>query len=270
MKVRKSRFDQHLPEILRLKSEGLRADQIAPILGLGYSSMIRYLRQREVRFAKGAWHRMALAGIEELVSEGLTQSQIAERLGVHLATIERRCKAMGLETGRTGPRAGSGHRDWNGGRTVDKHGYILVYVPLHPRARLQGYLGEHVLLAEVTLGKFLGKKDVVHHEDDHPRHNWPSNLFVYAGNADHLRDELTGRVKATPRTLIPGAYRSTVPLDHCPGEEETLAQCPEEIRLRLAWYIGSFRPTIEHRNLSRRSIRRTGAWRDPFQPETKG
>lgn len=265
---RKSRYDQHLPEILRLKSEGLRGDQIAATLKISYSSMVRYLRGKEVHFPKGAWQRKALTGIEDLVRDGLTQSQIAERLGVHLATIERRCKKMDLRTGRTGPRAASHHREWRGGRRLDKHGYILVYVPLHPRSRKQGYLGEHILLAEVSLGRMLQGKEVVHHEDDHPRSNWPGNLFVYAGNADHLKDELTGRVKATPRRSIPGAYRSTVPLDHCPSEEETLALCHAETRAKLAWYIESFRPTIEHRNLSRRLIRRTGAWRDPFLSET--
>lgn len=208
-----------------------------------------------------------------LVAEGLTHRQIAERLGVHETTIERRCKFLGLRSGRTGPRFGPGHPEWKGGRKLDKHGYIVIWAPLHPRSSYTGYAGEHVLIMELHLGRLLLPTEVVHHKDNWPYHNWPENMEVFSSNAAHLHHELTGRSRpnnssTTPRKLIPGAYKCNQTLDHCPDESETLAQCPLEIIQRLSFYIESFRPTIEHRMFPLKAIRGTGAWRNPFQSES--
>ena len=215
--------------------------------------------------------------IQALVAEGLTHRQIAERLGVHETTIERRCKWLGLQSGRRGPRFGPGHPEWRGGRKLDKYGYIEIWAPLHPRASCTGYVGEHTLVMELHLNRPLLPKEVIHHLDNCPYHNWPENMEVFSSNADHLRHELTGRSQSklvkgtvtTPRIAIPGAYRCNQTLARCPNESETLAQCPLEINQRLSFYIESFRPTIEHRNLPLRLIRGTGAWRNPFQLESR-
>lgn len=264
--VQKSQFEDHHEEILRLKSEGLRGDQIAARLQKSYPALISYCQRHGIRFPKTMARSFDQREMKRLADEGMTHAQIAERLGVSESAIERGCKRTDLRTGRTGPLSGAGHPDWNGGRRLEKHGYVNIWVPMHPRARSgTGSVAEHILVMEVFLGRFLGEKEVVHHRDDHPRHNWPSNLRHYASNADHLRDELTGRLKSSPRSSIPGAYLSTEKLLLCPSEQETLAQCPEETMVRLAWYIESFRPTIEHRSLSRRELLRQGARRDPFQ-----
>lgn len=243
--------------------------QIADRLALGRQMLHAYCLRRNIRFPKGVQRRKATNGqIQSLAEQGLTHRQIAEALGVTESAIERRCRSMGLRTGRTGPRSGAGHPEWGGGRHLDKHGYILIWAPFHPRARTNGCVLEHILLQEVVLGRYLGTEEVVHHKDSHPYHNWPENLAVYASNADHLIDELTGQPKASPRRSIPGAYGCNQRIDRCPGEDETLAQCPAEIRRRLAWYIESHRPTTEHRTLARREFLRTGAWRDAFRPES--
>ena len=201
-----------------------------------------------------------------LLAQGATQRAIAAQLGVHQETIRIRAKKLGLETARTGPRTGAGSREWKGGRALGKHGYIEIHAPLHPHARRPvGRVPEHRLVLEVVLGRYLSPREVVNHLDNHPRHNWPENLQVYASNADHLRAELTGREKATPRQSIPGAYGNNQKIAHCPDESETLARCSSEIRQRLAWYIESHRPMNAHRKFSRRQLLRQGAWRDPFQ-----
>src|SRR5215831_11652702 len=52
--------------------------------------------------------------------------------------------------GRTGKDA----LRWKGGRTL-KCGYVMVHMSDHPRADLNGYVREHVLIAEAALGKSL-------------------------------------------------------------------------------------------------------------------
>lgn len=82
---------------------------------------------------------------------------------------------------------------WNGGRVVDKHGYILVKQANHPHATKLGYVREHRLVAETILGRYLTPTEVVHHIDDDPGNNSPENLIVYDTNAKHLAETLKGK-----------------------------------------------------------------------------
>lgn len=202
--------------------------------------------------------------LRKMLSSGLPQWKIAEQLGVSRNTITRRCR--GLETARTGPKAGRDHPVWKGGRTLDKHGYVMIWCPLHPLARKPlGYVAEHRLVMEVTLGRYLLATEVVDHLDNFPYHNWPSNLRVFEDNADHLRTELSGRDYATsPRKLIPGAYGCSQKLPHCPDVRETLAQSTSQTVHALEWFVESHWPMSQHQNVPRRSFLRSGAWRNPF------
>src|SRR5262245_28871189 len=203
-------------------------------------------------------------GLPDLLAQGMTRRQAAETLSIHPSTVDKWCQKHHWSTGRTGPRAGPGHPNWKGGRQLDKHGYVLVWVPLHPHSRLIGYYGEHRLLAEILLWRYLHPAEVVDHIDDWPYHNWPQNLRLFPSNADHLAWTTSYRLKSTPRALIPGAYKSPQTRLPCPDISVTLAQCSAEIRQRLDWHIESHRPRIEHQTFARRSFRRAGAWRNPF------
>ncbi len=256
-----------IEEILLLKSRGLRGDQIAVQLGVSYRAFHAFCIRRQIRFPKTIPKKVNEAEMLRLIASGLTQPETAARLGVSRSAIERQSRRLGLKTWRTGPRHGAGHPEWNGGRTLQKYGYVGIWAPLHPQANAgTGSVPEHRFVMEVVLGRLLDRREVVDHLDDIPYHNWPDNLLLHACNADHLRRELTGRGWATsPRKSTAGAYGSTEKLARCPDESETLALCPAEIRARLVWYIESFRPTIAHQRLARRTFLRQGAWRDPFQ-----
>ena len=262
-------LQNHLPEILRLKDQGYLAIRIADILGVPKTTLHGFCHRRGISFPKNVAKKVQEDRLRQLIAAGHTQLQIAAALAVSRSAIERRCAKLGLQTARTGPRFGSDHRNWNQGRSLDKHAYVRIWAPLHPQASQMGYVLEHRIVAEVNLGRYLERREVVNHRDGHPWHNWPANLEVFASNADHLRSELTHRTKATPRASIPGAYASNRKLDHCPDERETLGRSTARIRDRLSYYIESHRPTSEHRNRSRRELRGIGAWRDPFQSASR-
>jgi hypothetical protein len=124
--------------------------------------------------------------------EKLTQRAVANHIGVHVATIERRCRQLGLSTQRTGPRAGHLHTGWKGGRRIVK-GYVHLYCPDHPHTTKKGYVAEHRLVMEQTLGRHLLPTEVVHHLNNDPQDNRPENLEVFPDNATHLRATRSGQ-----------------------------------------------------------------------------
>ena len=80
--------------------------------------------------------------------------------------------------GKEGPR-GDSHACWNGGRTTTTTGYVCILNRNHPRASSNGYVREHILIAEKALGKPLPVNAVVHHHT-------PEQLVICENQAYHL------------------------------------------------------------------------------------
>lgn len=253
-------------EILRLNAEGTPRRKIAETFGLSYVTVQAWLQRRKIPGIPPKQRRVKLdpAKLDALLTQNLPQHEIARRFGVSLSCVQKSAYRHALETSRTGPKSGEKHSNWGAGRMLDKHGYVLIWVPLHPRCTLGGYVREHRLVLEVALGRYLRPSEASHHLDNHPHHNWPSNLAVFESNADHLKHELTGREKATPRASIPGAYGSNQTIPRCPDELETLALCPSETREKLARHIEIHRPSIKQQKAPRRTFLRSGARLPPF------
>ena len=53
--------------------------------------------------------------------------------------------------------------NYNGGRCKTWSGYIMVTQPTHPRANSNGYVREHIIIAEKLLGKSLPPQACIHH-----------------------------------------------------------------------------------------------------------
>jgi hypothetical protein len=82
-----------------------------------------------------------------------------------------------------------GRRDkspsWKGGTSL-VNGYRCTYDPTHPRAHPNGYVYEHILIAEQKLGRPLLPKEVVHHLDGDKANNSPENLIVLDSQSEHI------------------------------------------------------------------------------------
>lgn len=74
--------------------------------------------------------------------------------------------------------------NWKGGKTLC-NGYILIWKPNHPRADVNGYIYEHILVAEKTLGKSLPTGAVVHHINRIKTDNRKENLVICQDNNYH-------------------------------------------------------------------------------------
>lgn len=131
--------------------------------------------------------------IRELAALQMTTSEIAADIGYSQKAVWGAMRRN--EIPRLPQKARPEHNHfWNGGRTVDRDGYILVKSPSHPHATAIGYVREHRLVMEGVLGRYLEPQEVVDHIDGDTSNNDPGNLRLFPTNAEHLRVTLAGRV----------------------------------------------------------------------------
>ena len=75
---------------------------------------------------------------------------------------------------------------WKGGKRKHTEGYILLYSPSHPNKDNKLEVLEHRLVMEQHLGRYLTKKEVVHHINEIRTDNRIENLMLFPDNAKHL------------------------------------------------------------------------------------
>lgn len=92
---------------------------------------------------------------------------------------------------------GANNGSWQGGKK-ECHGYILILMPEHHRSNTGGYVFEHILIAEKSLGKPLIAPNCVHHYtptqlvicEDHAYHHFlhqRQRAFEACGHANWLK-----------------------------------------------------------------------------------
>lgn len=164
--------------------------------------------------------------------DGLTVEQIGVRVGKTGKSVNKVLKRTGCCMRRRGPKDGPGHPEWKGGRTSDKEGYALIWMPDHPHANHQGRVREHRLIVEAKIGRYLKPTEVVHHVDDDPTNNSEDNLVLYETNGQHLAATLKGKCPTwteAGRERILAAVRKPRPRKATPqiGSEADAQACIE-------------------------------------------
>jgi len=82
--------------------------------------------------------------------------------------------------------SGSRHHNWRGGKIHKGAGYTGLLLPEHPRADKQGYVLEHIVIAEKAIGHSLPAQAEIHHVNNHRRDNTNSNLVICENHRYHM------------------------------------------------------------------------------------
>lgn len=105
----------------------------------------------------------------------------------HKPSLETRKKISKKLKGNKNSGLGNDSCHWKGGKFNLSSGYVMIYSPLHPFKNKDGYLLEHRLVMEGKIGRYLTKKEVVHHINRKVDDNRPENLRLFKNNVKHLK-----------------------------------------------------------------------------------
>jgi hypothetical protein len=99
---------------------------------------------------------------------------------------------------RNGNRASENNGQWNGGRTINDHGYVEIRRVGHRRAHKPGYyVGEHIMVMERHLNACLCDWTIIHHKNEIKTDNRIENLQMMTAEehtAYHVKIRIaTGR-----------------------------------------------------------------------------
>lgn len=159
-------------------------------------------QEKEVISMKQQGGKLLYDDVVKMYESGCTQMEIAEALGVTQKVVWRFMKNHGIKARVACKRnqRGENNSSWKGGRRISEQGYVEIYMPSYPKAKPNGYVREHILVAEQMLGrplKFFGIRDsrteVVHHINGIKTDNRPENLLVMCVNEHHKLHSATSK-----------------------------------------------------------------------------
>lgn len=121
--------------------------------------------------------------IIDLYETGISLEEVAKKLGIWRRTVYRRMKQ---ENYKVRPQSMETHSCWKGGRQL-VNGYPCYRDPKHPRAKSNGYVFYHHIVAEKMVGHTLTKSNPIHHIDFNKLNYNKNNLYICDGESEHRR-----------------------------------------------------------------------------------
>jgi hypothetical protein len=118
-------------------------------------------------------------------------SDLARNFGKSIGTIRWHLIHHGIKIRTSGYKSpkhvkyyGDKHYNWKGGHYTSK-GYVFEYCPDHPN-NCDGYVLQHRLVVERSIGRILDKEELVHHINGVKTDNRIENLAIMK-RGEHIR-----------------------------------------------------------------------------------
>lgn len=121
--------------------------------------------------------------LRKLYEQAGSCSELARWLDIPQPTLRYRLVKAGinLRAGYRSPKKvrhyGPDHYNWKGGTYLHTSGYIMEYAPDHPYVN-DGYVMQHRLVIERSLGRYLLPTELVHHINEDKQDNRLENLEI--------------------------------------------------------------------------------------------
>lgn len=163
---------------------------------------------------------------KKMLDEGYRLKDVAGELGISMTTARKKLQEKGIESDRF-------HKKYH----IKESGYILIRKPEHPRADQAGYVPEHTLVMEQTIGRYLKSNEVVHHINCIKSDNRPENLRLMT-KFQHSRLHSSLDRKTVDMAKIMQMIESGYTM---PEISEELNVCVDTIRARLKKH-GLYKP----------------------------
>jgi hypothetical protein len=74
---------------------------------------------------------------------------------------------------------------WSGGKRTNTQGYVVIRMPEHPLSDASGYVREHRLVMEKSIGRLLTPQEQVHHLNGIKTDNRIENLVLCKSDKEH-------------------------------------------------------------------------------------
>lgn len=181
--------------------------------------------------------------------KGVPDDEIAIMLGRTKASIGCMRNKLGIVGSKSNRRISDRSRDrmrkkkkgqespsWRGGRRTSGGGYIEIHNPNHHRARANGYVFEHIIVAEKKIGRRLLGCECVHHKDGDKKNNSPDNIFVLK-RADHSSMHGKEKCKKVKIICLVCGEVFFVKKSHAPKRKTCSKSCAAKITLWKDRYV---------------------------------
>lgn len=121
------------------------------------------------------------------IPDGLCECGCGRKTEIAKVTEQKRRHFRGhplpFLPGHSPRKQGPDHHLWKGGRSM-RHGYVILRLPDHPLADVNGCVPEHRVIACEMEGRILTPNEAVHHINGIKDDNRPENLVVLT-HAEH-------------------------------------------------------------------------------------